>query len=575
MALSLALGLYAADTRQMTLLHGSVKGGALAKVIFVKLNGTTVESTTTWYCDSDYRDFAFYFPFEAGRRYDIQVQLLQKSGDRTRTQKVAQFPLAIRPGQPYRVDVVPERLDNKLKTGLILTPASAEKGFFYLTAAGMPHDRGKVFALSTITGGEQVNRCIQENQIVQPGFTLAIPSVEEIITFESNNSANHFYAKPNDSLWLSWDAGSNHFNTNTASPENMCLASVASLGSVWASQHVVLDSGKITAHDFATACGKFLQDVTGIGRQYHFSKNINSKFDRLFDLYARTEVFKAFCDRYIKLCSQANQPELLALKESFDSLATVLNIHSLFSDSNLLNLPGAEGLLDLYAGYLNSVSSDDHVQDAEMGFHAVMQKVNSDAIRAFYLYYSLKKLEVFNHTEFNKTFAPYAMMVTSGRMEERYNRVRDRFLSDAVFIGNDASHVALPDIDGKIVSLKDFGGKVVFIDVWASWCGPCKEQAPYLKALAESYAGSDIVFVGISIDKLADTLKWKKAIAHEALPGVQLIDDAGRSFGRMYRVESIPRFMLIDKQGKWREVRCPRPSQAALLRKYIDAALTE
>ena len=59
----------------------------------------------------------------------------------------------------------------------------------------------------------------------------------------------------------------------------------------------------------------------------------------------------------------------------------------------------------------------------------------------------------------------------------------------------------------------------------------------------------------------------------ENLIGVQLLDDTGKSFAKKYEINAIPRFLLIDKQGKWFEVRCPMPEKKEELKKYLDDAL--
>ena len=60
--------------------------------------------------------------------------------------------------------------------------------------------------------------------------------------------------------------------------------------------------------------------------------------------------------------------------------------------------------------------------------------------------------------------------------------------------GGQAADFTYPDVDGKMVSLSDFKGKVVLVDVWATWCGPCRQQIPYLKKLEEEMHGTDVVF---------------------------------------------------------------------------------
>jgi hypothetical protein len=62
-------------------------------------------------------------------------------------------------------------------------------------------------------------------------------------------------------------------------------------------------------------------------------------------------------------------------------------------------------------------------------------------------------------------------------------------------------------------------------------------------------------------------------IRKENLVGIQLLDDVGKAFGNKYEITAIPRFMLIDKQGNWMEIRCPNPESKEDLKRYLDKAL--
>ena len=104
-----------------------------------------------------------------------------------------------------------------------------------------------------------------------------------------------------------------------------------------------------------------------------------------------------------------------------------------------------------------------------------------------------------------------------------------------------------PDVDGKVHTLADFRGKYVYIDMWATWCGPCKREMPYLKALEEEFKDAEIVFVGLSVDK--DKAAWEDMVRQGELTGVQLYLGTGSRFQEGYRVEAIPRFILLDKDG--------------------------
>ncbi|AXG73539.1 TlpA family protein disulfide reductase [Flavobacterium arcticum] len=119
---------------------------------------------------------------------------------------------------------------------------------------------------------------------------------------------------------------------------------------------------------------------------------------------------------------------------------------------------------------------------------------------------------------------------------------------------------------GGTTSLKDFRGKYVYIDVWATWCGPCRKEIPYLQKIEKKYHDKDIVFVSISVDKEKDHTKWKKFVDKEALGGVQLIADKDwkSDFIAAYDIHSIPRFLLIDPKGNVVRSDAARPSDPAL-----------
>jgi thiol-disulfide isomerase/thioredoxin len=119
---------------------------------------------------------------------------------------------------------------------------------------------------------------------------------------------------------------------------------------------------------------------------------------------------------------------------------------------------------------------------------------------------------------------------------------------------------------GGTAKLSDFKGKYVYIDVWATWCGPCRQEIPHLQEVEKKYHGKKIEFVSISIDKVKDHEKWKKMVTDKSLGGVQLFADKdwGSDFIQAYSINSIPRFILIDPDGKVVDADAKRPSDPAL-----------
>ena len=116
----------------------------------------------------------------------------------------------------------------------------------------------------------------------------------------------------------------------------------------------------------------------------------------------------------------------------------------------------------------------------------------------------------------------------------------------------------LPDMNGKMVSLESMRGKFVYIDLWASWCGPCHREIPFLKRLEKKFAGKNIVFVGISCD--TDKEAWLKSMQNEGLDGIQLYMGDDLAFGKAYMVSNLPRFILVDPEGNIVEAYMTAPS---------------
>lgn len=131
-----------------------------------------------------------------------------------------------------------------------------------------------------------------------------------------------------------------------------------------------------------------------------------------------------------------------------------------------------------------------------------------------------------------------------------------------LLVGKPSPKFSYQDISGKKVSLDDFKGKLVYIDVWATWCGPCIQEIPTLKQLKEDYKSKNVEIISISIDVQKDFDKWKKMVADKQLKGIQLFADQDwkSEFVKAYGIDAIPRFLLIDKNGNILSADAPRPS---------------
>lgn len=135
------------------------------------------------------------------------------------------------------------------------------------------------------------------------------------------------------------------------------------------------------------------------------------------------------------------------------------------------------------------------------------------------------------------------MEILSNRSKQVEDKAKAKLPAGAV-----APDFKYPNPKGKMYSLKNFKGKYVYIDVWATWCGPCCKEIPSLKELEEKLAKKKIAFVSLSCDK--NIKVWKKMVKEDQLGGVQLCMGEDMTFRDAYGITAIPRFILLDKEGK-------------------------
>jgi len=116
--------------------------------------------------------------------------------------------------------------------------------------------------------------------------------------------------------------------------------------------------------------------------------------------------------------------------------------------------------------------------------------------------------------------------------------------------GDYAPNISAPTPDGEVLALNDLKGKVVLIDFWASWCGPCRRENPNVVKMYNKYKDKGFEILGVSLDKNRD--RWLKAIEDDNLtwPHISDLEGWASKPAQMYKVSSIPYTVLVDKDGK-------------------------
>jgi len=161
-----------------------------------------------------------------------------------------------------------------------------------------------------------------------------------------------------------------------------------------------------------------------------------------------------------------------------------------------------------------------------------------------------------------------------GYIESNYEKMHENIVRFAkgnrspIFINYENSN-------GGTTSLSDLKGKYVYIDVWATWCAPCKAEIPHLKALEKDFHDKNIEFVSISVDKPEAHENWSQMVNNEGLSGIQLLADNNfeSAFIMEYAINSIPRFILLDPEGNIVDADADRPSNPNLKALFIELGI--
>jgi thiol-disulfide isomerase/thioredoxin len=142
--------------------------------------------------------------------------------------------------------------------------------------------------------------------------------------------------------------------------------------------------------------------------------------------------------------------------------------------------------------------------------------------------------------------------------------------SDINFIpskNNDGSNKTLAQV------FKQFGGKVVYVDFWASWCGPCRSEFRFSKQIHQKYKAKDVVFLYVSLDE--DEEEFQEGVERNQMPGYHFMptEQERANLQYQFKIASIPRYMLVDKQGNVINRDAPRPSRGPELEQQLAGLL--
>jgi thiol-disulfide isomerase/thioredoxin len=214
--------------------------------------------------------------------------------------------------------------------------------------------------------------------------------------------------------------------------------------------------------------------------------------------------------------------------------------------------------------FLNNLKDDGTNIDFTTAKITAIKAVKSQNLKNFIIQNLIYDVNIDN-ANYEKIYQEYLSTTNNPKLKENltilYNNIK------ALEIGNPSPKFDYENQKGGKTSLESLKGKYVYIDVWATWCGPCLQEVPALQKVEEQYHGKNIEFVSISIDNVKDRVKWSNLVNTKQLGGIQLLADKewDSKFIKEYEIQGIPRFILIDPNGNIVNSNAPRPSETKLI----------
>lgn len=230
-----------------------------------------------------------------------------------------------------------------------------------------------------------------------------------------------------------------------------------------------------------------------------------------------------------------------------------------FTTDEVLNYPNGLRMMSVYTSF-GLMSSDKRVSGEEVTKQSLSYLHTPRLKGEFLMNGQFRRLKTYE--QYQKAMKDYGQYLVTPSLKKRAEDIGAKLYDTRAGVA--ASDFTYPDVNGKMVSLSDFKGKVVLVDVWATWCGPCKMQIPHLMKLEKEMRGKDLVVLGVSVDEAKDKQKWLDFVKSHNMGGVQVNASGWSKITKDYKITGIPRFMVFDKKGNVVSVDAPRPSNPAL-----------
>jgi len=293
---------------------------------------------------------------------------------------------------------------------------------------------------------------------------------------------------------------------------------------------------------------EFLDSFTELPLSFTTKEKENLNFEKLMNLFSYQQAHSYFTN-----------------KTDFEPSSSITSQYENVDFDNEESFINYDNYRNLSMNYYSSMASEGDMD-------AVGDKISS--LKSPSIKKAVLKNMAFLISPSNEDLSKVVDIIMNNSTDEEFkSEISEKYESmKALAKGQPSPSFEYANTSGEMVSSESLKGKLVYVDVWATWCGPCKREIPYLKEVEEKYRDKGVEFVSISIDKQKDKQKWIDFVNTESLKGVQVIADKdwNSDFVRSYSISGIPRFLLIDENGNILNADAPRPSNPELVELFDD-----
>lgn len=283
-------------------------------------------------------------------------------------------------------------------------------------------------------------------------------------------------------------------------------------------------------------------------------KNLDSKDGEFYSLLKNK--MKADLDFYALSYwknSMLQIPDSVSLPDYYQHLY----LDAEFDELDLLELPNAGKMLEAYVWYKNK---DKGIASGKM-IESALEILKEKDIQQEYLLSVASQFKFYD--EYQLLLKQVGSSVFEGNYLSRLKAIEDKLSWSAP--GLKAPDFKAMRPDSTWVSLSDYKGKVVVVDVWATWCEPCKRMMPLFHKLEQELKDENVAFINVCVGTWVESELWKKmAKEFQIEANTSFVNGWKSDFVKDYRITGVPRYMIFDEEGCIVSVKAPNPLKPEL-----------